>query len=686
MSRARNADEAFGNDGDADLTQEQKRRKEIQEGISDQIKRMSSEEAMALLDDLVDGWELRDSHTPLEQVVACAFRNFEVDLNDNLLAALDDQDPPTARNANKNGVYGLRDLDDRIGEKEVQAVALYHRLRELKEDDKALDLAFRVLECIFYARRIVMCAVQSKLAVHQLDAGNMVPELAKDVDARLSGFAVRFRWMDVESLSPWQKLLLYLLDVAYVSRYRKRCDMCYEAIQLADGQRLHAWKPVCKIQQFVNRSVRMDSNLDQWLNATSSGNKNVRDAIEYLTNCVDYQFPSLEKTRGVYSFRNGVYVAGEDSFRPTCEVPDTVVSCKFFDTDLTHVATPWRDIPTPHLDSILNHQRFEPDVKRWVYIMLGRLLYPVGHKDNWQIIMYLFGAAGTGKSTILNDVAAKFYETEDVGQLSSNCEQTFALSAFADKFLFLAPELTTSLRLSQAELQQIISGEETTINRKFQTASSGRWTVPGALAGNQLPSWHDNAGSMQRRILLLAFEYVVTNGDTYLAQKLAKEMPRILLKCNRAYLEAIAEYGHQDVWSVLPPYFKQTRSEMAQTTNALEAFLASTSVRLGADERVPFNEFKKRLKQYETDNGYPSQRKTADYFRVVFLRYNIKHEKTHAAAKGDVLEGVSLVDEYGGGEFGLDWICTDFFVTTTVAVAAPWTARRTRASSSARTR
>jgi hypothetical protein len=611
-SRTRLAEEALGGDDDR-LTPEQKRRKQIQDGISGGIEKMSEAQALSLLDDLVAEWELRESHASLEQLVLCAFRNYGVDIEDNLAADLG------------KSSCGLRDLDDRIGEKEVQAVALYNRVRELDLED-AIPLAVRVMEIIFHTRRIVMCAVQARLATHELASDGATTILSKDddkdVDARLSAWGVRYRWFDVEAMSPMQKLLLYLLDTAHGKKYRKRGDMCYQAIEV-DGQRMHAWKPVCTIQQFVNMSVQKDTNWDQWCNATS-GAKNLSVAVEYLTNCIDSQFPFLEKTRGVYSFRNGVYLAGDDAFKPTSEVPDAVVSCKFFDMDLAGVDAPWRDIATPHLDSILDHQRFGPDVKRWAYIMMGRSLYELRAKDNWQVIMYLFGAAGTGKSTILNDVLAKFYEKEDVGQLSSNCEQTFALSAFVDKFLFLAPELTTQLRLSQAELQQIISGEEITINRKFHTASSGMWKVPGALAGNQLPNWHDNAGSMQRRILLFTFEHVVTRGDTYLAQKLEKEVPLILVKCNRAYLEAVTEFGHQDVWSVLPTYFKQTRSEMAQTTNALEAFLASSGVKMGAAEYVPYNTFKKRLQQFEKENGYPSQRKTKDYFRVVFLKYNIQ--------------------------------------------------------------
>ena len=40
------------------------------------------------------------------------------------------------------------------------------------------------------------------------------------------------------------------------------------------------------------------------------------------------------------------------------------------------------------------------DVQRWLYVLVGRLLFPVGQHDDWQVIPFLKGTAGTGKSSI----------------------------------------------------------------------------------------------------------------------------------------------------------------------------------------------------------------------------------------------------------------------------------------------
>lgn len=58
------------------------------------------------------------------------------------------------------------------------------------------------------------------------------------------------------------------------------------------------------------------------------------------------------------------------------------------------------------------------------------MVFDLGERnEGWQVIPYLLGFAGTGKSSIAMDVIAKLYSPEDVGILSNNSEKTFGLSA-----------------------------------------------------------------------------------------------------------------------------------------------------------------------------------------------------------------------------------------------------------------
>jgi hypothetical protein len=81
--------------------------------------------------------------------------------------------------------------------------------------------------------------------------------------------------------------------------------------------------------------------------------------------------------------------------------------------------------PTPALDRILHHQ-FTLEVAATLHIMMGRLLWPVGQLDCWQVLLWLVGVGGTGKSMILEVVDA-MYADECVATLSANQEGTFGL-------------------------------------------------------------------------------------------------------------------------------------------------------------------------------------------------------------------------------------------------------------------
>lgn len=67
-----------------------------------------------------------------------------------------------------------------------------------------------------------------------------------------------------------------------------------------------------------------------------------------------------------------------------------------------------------------------------------------------QVIPYIKGIANTGKSTIINEIAGRFYEQIDVGSVSNNVERQFGISSFADKCLFVAGEIKADFKIDQA--------------------------------------------------------------------------------------------------------------------------------------------------------------------------------------------------------------------------------------------
>ena len=260
----------------------------------------------------------------------------------------------------------------------------------------------------------------------------------------------------------------------------------------------------------------------------------------------------------------------------------------------------------------------------------------------------------THNSTISLKVAKLFYDHCDVGVVSNNVEKQFGISAFWDKLLFVAPEISASWKMEQCEFQSMVSGESISVAAKFQKAFTTEWTVPGIMAGNEVPSFSDNSGSISRRLLVFSFEKPVVNGDMRLGDKLGAEMPHLLLKCNRAYLEAAGKWGSKNVWNSLPQYFHDTRAEMAQAVNSIEAFLASNDVVLDEDSFIRFKEFRDVWKAFAMSNGYTVANKTItnSIFRTPFERFGLRFTGTETRkykgenVKDQWIEGVRLADEF----------------------------------------
>ena len=479
---------------------------------------------------------------------------------------------------------------------------------------EAKTTALNCLQVLYYVDhmlRVSSTVLRLCLESRKPSVSNKVAEVSDD---DISAGMARFSNMEGEdSLTKYQSLVIFLLNQAYLRGYRRYGADFYARVLTPEGRDTRAWKKACAIRDFVYDVTRKEINFAQWCNLTANVS-NVNYATEFLTSCRDMQLPELKKDRDMFAFRNGVYVASADKFVPhagPCARPDVsnddgqpgdVAACKFFDLDFpaglesgtsTSGIDDWYGgIATPHLQSILDHQKFAPDVCRWFYVFVGRLLYEVGAKDAWQVIPFFKGQAGTGKSTLLMRVCAAFYEPEDVGVLSNNIERKFGLSAICDKLLFVAPEIKGDLQMEQAEFQSVVSGEACQINIKYKKAETlPRWSVPGVLAGNEAPNWVDNAGSVSRRMVLFDFCHRVDNADMELGKKLTEEMPLILLKCNRAYLEAVRRHSKDSIWKHLPKYFLQTKQDLVESVNSLESFLASGTVVTDGDAYMPLEDF-----------------------------------------------------------------------------------------------
>lgn len=260
----------------------------------------------------------------------------------------------------------------------------------------------------------------------------------------------------------------------------------------------------------------------------------------------------------------------------------------------------------------------------------------------------------THNSTILTKVAKKIYESCDIGVLSNNIERKFGLSALADKFLFIGPEIKGDLSMEQSEFQSIISGEDVQVAEKHKIAKNIVWKVPGMLSGNEVPQYTDNAGSISRRLMVFKFDNKVKKGDTGLGNKLGKEMAYIIQASARGYLDAVNRYGSSDIWDIVPDYFKKQKEDMAESTNALTHFLKSDQLRFGPELYVRMKLFVTAFNEHCKENNLGNVRWSKDYalgpfsmFGVKFKDCRLKYPNIVGARsyQGTFIMGLDLVNE-----------------------------------------
>jgi phage/plasmid-associated DNA primase len=562
---------------------------------------------------------------------------------------------------------------DRVMEQKRRLVQLfselYHRSNELGITmNSSLDihgdestLGTRITRLIETAADYFEVVFTWVRIYERINHPNLVP-IKGDIDGSLFRVKTMDDLNESDECSPYQRLLLFLLNELKrqgMKRYKGKCCK-----QIVHGPYLtRAWKSIMEVEEFVYTFTQKEDKYDMWKNLTSKPS-NVKESISHLSNCKDVQFPEIQKDRHVWSFTNGLFIGQEwngerymtrfyryDS--PEFETLDpTIVACKYFEQEFNHYEDcHWSEIPTPYMQSILDYQNFTPDVSNWLYVFGGRLCFDVNERDSWQCIPFLKGIARSGKSTLITKVFKKFYDPDDVRTLSNNIEKKFGLWSIHDGLMFISPEVKGDLSLEQAEFQSMVSGEDVSIARKNQKALSKQWNVPGILAGNEVPNWRDNSGSVQRRVVTANFSKQVMDADPHLDEKLETEIPAILCKCVKAYIEYAQKYGDQDIWNVLPKYFKEVQKQISVVTNTLQHFLESEKIEYGADKCIPQKLFVHLFNQHCQENNLTKSKFNPDVYagpfssRDISVRSEVIQYKGRMYGQQPVIYGLDVTQE-----------------------------------------
>jgi len=255
-------------------------------------------------------------------------------------------------------------------------------------------------------------------------------------------------------------------------------------------------------------------------------------------------------------------------------------------------------IETPMFEKILKTQKIPEDARRWVYVMFGRMFFPLGMYDNWQMILFVKGIAGSGKSTMakfLFDIFGEF-----AGNLSCQMEQQFGLEAIQDCLMWICTEVQESFRLSQPEFNSMVAGTDPiTIARKTKIAViKPSWKAPGMMFGNANAVIWKEASSALRRLMMLEMPFRPHDVDPHLVELIKAEYPALIRKCVSAYLAAAEKYGKTELEKVWAPYFNNTKRNLDIALNPIVAFVKSPMVRLAPGHWMLQQDFKTRFVKY----------------------------------------------------------------------------------------
>jgi hypothetical protein len=321
---------------------------------------------------------------------------------------------------------------------------------------------------------------------------------------------------------------------------------------------------VLKDCHYYSRSASM-TNLQKWFNHID------HPMFELLT--------PMKMSRSVISFLNGYLDLEDLSFVYWDDVKTPPLTNWYFEQvlDMSDI-----DKATPLWDNLLETQlgkRSENPVADFFEVMTGRLFYPVGEFDNWQVMPFLLGDGNTGKGTIC-DLIKLMFPAGSVGVITATHEATFGLEGLYDKQLVISPDIPKKFSkvVNQSDFQSMVTGEGVSVARKNKPAITGQdWLVPMLGAGNYLFDYKDSSGSISRRVVVFLFATLVNSRNTTLKSDIRnKELVTVMLRCLKSYRRTCSRYGSADFWTqIAPQSLREVQMDVKEETNYLANFLAN---------------------------------------------------------------------------------------------------------------
>lgn len=481
-------------------------------------------------------------------------------------------------------------------------------MKELRRDVSEIACAMRAL---------FDTVVDLELFKHTQDVS--IRNMLYDVQP-LSLFRDPAEMSKLKDLKPHQRMIYYYYRLMWKNRMRIELSgpvrhpvgTLYKPKFNAKGQFVHAYERDGTVSEFVFKSMNPITLNLQWFNTLTDGCNTASTCIDHLTNFRNEFLPVLERNRNLHAFQNGVYDVSVDRFYHLDKIPgkphigdltgnpiavnyhnqifdeqtmeqEIEYENKCYREQLAREGKEITDLPEEirpiciklkELHTILSTQQFNTREIMWIYGLMGRMLHEVNALDQWSVVIFFLGLAGTGKTTCLKLISS-MYEMKDVGYLNNNLQEKFALEGIYDKLIYLAMDVDEHFRLDQATFQSMSCGEPVVVQCKFKTPFDMIWKAQGAMAGNKLPPWQDQGGNLQRRLFVIEFVTMIPSFDPSLYENCLAQKDRMLKVWNMSYHILVRKYKKTSIKSKCPPKFTESEKRALMELNPLVSFVDS---------------------------------------------------------------------------------------------------------------
>lgn len=207
---------------------------------------------------------------------------------------------------------------------------------------------------------------------------------------------------------------------------------------------------------------------------------------------------------------------------------------------------PLENVETPAWDKLIS-TLYSPEERHKIEWSIGSIVS--GDSKKLQKFMVLYGAAGTGKSTILNVIQQLFdgyYSVFDAKALGSS-SNAFALEAFkSNPLVAIQHDGDLSKIEDNTRLNSLVSHELMTINEKFKSTYSNRFKCFLFMGTNKPVKITDAKSGLIRRLIDVTPSGEKLKPKEYESaiQKIAFELGGIAYHCQEVYLENPGYYDN----------------------------------------------------------------------------------------------------------------------------------------------